>query len=130
MSKQRKHLSKEDREKVFAKYGGQCAYCGCKLKSIKAMQVDHFIPFCNGGADEIENYMPACRQCNFYKSTHTLEVFREYLETIPLKLYEQMFIFKLGVKYGFWSRERKPVKFYFEKMDGKGGNCEDNSDNL
>lgn len=65
MSRQRKQLSKEDREKVFNKYGGRCAYCGCKLKSIKDMQVDHFIPFRNGGAGEMSNYMPACRQCNF-----------------------------------------------------------------
>lgn len=119
MSRQRKQLSKEDREKVFNKYNGHCAYCGCKLNSIKNMQVDHFIPFCNGGADEMENFMPTCRQCNFYKGTHTLKTFREYLETIPVKLSERMFIFKLGVKYGFWSGERKPIKFYFEKMDGK-----------
>lgn len=119
MSEQRKRLSKEDREKVFNKYGGRCAYCGCKLNSIKYMQVDHFIPFRNGGADEMENYMPACRQCNFYKDTLPLKVFREYIETIPVKLSERVFIFKLGVKYGFWSGERRRVKFYFEEMDRK-----------
>lgn len=121
MSRQRKKLSKEDRKKVFNKYDGHCAYCGCKLKSIKDMQVDHFIPFRNGGTDEMENYMPACRQCNFYKDTLPLEVFRKYIETIPVKLSERVFIFKLGAKYGFWNVERKPVKFYFEEMYRKDG---------
>lgn len=119
MSRQRKNLSKEVREKVFNKYDGHCAYCGCKLNSIKDMQVDHFIPFRNGGVDEISNYMPACRQCNFYKDTFSIETFREYIETIPVKLLKRTFIFKLGAKYGFWSGERKTVKFYFEEIDGK-----------
>lgn len=56
-----------------------------------------------------------------FKGTHALEAFREYIKTIPVKLLERTFIFKLGAKYGVWSGERKPVKFYFEEMDGRDG---------
>lgn len=115
MAEKRKHISKQLRKVIFDKYGGRCAYCGEKFGSIRDMQVEHFEPFSLGGADEIENYMPACRKCNYYKSTLPLETFRDYIETIPEKLFRRNFIFKLGVKYGFFSPDRRNVEFYFEK---------------
>ena len=36
----RKHLTKSQRQHVYEKYNGHCAYCGCEL-DIKDMQVDH-----------------------------------------------------------------------------------------
>lgn len=36
----RKAIPKKVRELVYKKYGGHCAYCGCKLE-YKDMQVDH-----------------------------------------------------------------------------------------
>ena len=36
----RKPISKDTREKVYEKYGGHCAYCGCHLE-MKDMQIDH-----------------------------------------------------------------------------------------
>jgi len=35
-------MKKADREKVFNKYGGKCAYCGCQL--VKGWHVDHLEP--------------------------------------------------------------------------------------
>lgn len=34
----RKHISKSTRLKVYEKYNGHCAYCGCEL-ALKEMQV-------------------------------------------------------------------------------------------
>lgn len=39
----RKRLTPKEREFVYQKYGGHCAYCGCKIEK-KDMQVDHSIP--------------------------------------------------------------------------------------
>ncbi len=115
----RKPIPKKVREAVYRKYGGRCAYCGEKI-DIKDMQVDHLIPFYKDGEESIDNYMPACRQCNFYKSTFTLEGFRRNLELIPHRLHEQMFIFRLAEKYGRLTTERVAIKFYFETV-GKDG---------
>lgn len=37
-----KPMKKADREKIFYKYGGRCAYCGCELT--KGWHVDHIEP--------------------------------------------------------------------------------------
>lgn len=109
----RKALSKKTRQAVYEKYNGHCAYCGCELK-IEEMQVDHIWPLNRGGEDALNNYNPACRKCNFYKSTMTLEKFREQLEGIPDRL-KKTFIFKLALNYSLVEVKRKPIKFYFEK---------------
>ena len=62
----RKRITKAERLQVFNKYGGYCAYCGKKIE-YKDMQVDHMVPLRLGGADDVKNYMPACRSCNHYK---------------------------------------------------------------
>ena len=72
---------------------GHCGYCGCKI-TYKEMQVDHIEAVylheeeLNAGQaqeiNSIENYMPACRMCNFYKSTMSVESFRKQLETLTV----------------------------------------------
>lgn len=120
MGNMRKSISKKVREIVYKKYNGHCAYCGEKI-SISEMHLDHFTPLHKGGEETIDNYMPACRQCNYYKATFTLKKFRENLELIPRRLCDSMFIFRLAEKYGILSAERKPIKFYFETV-GKDSN--------
>ena len=71
----RKKITKVERQQVYEKYDGHCAYCGNQIE-IKDMQVDHMIPLRLGGGDEMSNYMPACRQCNHYKRGNSLEGFR------------------------------------------------------
>lgn len=41
-------MKKEDRIKVWEKYGHHCAYCGKEIK-LEDMQVDHFVPKNRGG---------------------------------------------------------------------------------
>ena len=125
-------LSKKVREKVYNKYGGRCAYCGCTLQ-YKEMQVDHFAPVHLFG-DNIkeENLMPSCRMCNFYKNSLTISKFREQLGKITQRLNDREFIYRLGKKYGVIEENNKSITFYFESYDSDNDSnviIEDNDTN-
>jgi HNH endonuclease len=120
---QRKSISKATRLKVYEKYNGRCAYCGCKLE-LKDMQVDHIQSvYWYDGANDIENFNPACRMCNFYKSTRTVEDFKKELGKLLSRL-EKVFIFRLAVKYGLIKKTDNPIEFYFEKQNKTGKESE------
>ena len=70
-----------------------------------------------GGNDEMENYRPACRQCNFYKSTMSTEGLHEQLSLIPGRL-EKLLTFRLALAYGLIQLTGRSVKFYFEEHGG------------
>lgn len=72
------------------------------------------VPLHNGGADNESNYFPACRMCNFYKSTFTLEKFREQLGLLKGRL-EKDFTYRLALKYGLIRECNRPVGFFFER---------------
>lgn len=111
---ERKSIPKQIREQVYQKYNGHCAYCGCKLE-YKNMQVDHVVAvYGHNGSNDINNLMPSCRMCNFYKSTFSIEVFRKHLETLHEKL-QKSFIYRLALKYGLITEHKDKVVFYFEK---------------
>ena len=112
------------RESVYDKYQGHCAYCGKKLE-YKDMQLDHMIPrqrehFKKYTEEEIEcfeNYMPSCRRCNHYKRAHSLETFREMIETIPQKLVRDSYIYKVGLDYNLIEEHPHKIEFYFENHE-------------
>lgn len=106
-------MDKKTRQKVLDKYAGKCAYCGCDL-TLATMQVDHIDAKYRGGKDDISNYNPACRQCNFYKSTFDIETFRTQMKSLHDRLNKQ-FIYRLAVKYGIIT-ENNFEKFYFERI--------------
>lgn len=111
----RKKIPKETRLKVYDKCGGRCAYCGRHIE-YKEMQVDHVVSvYWHNGQNDIENYLPACRMCNFYKDTFTIEGFRERVETVIERL-EKVFIFRLARNYGIIEVKSGKVEFYFEKL--------------
>ena len=111
---QRRSIPKSVRKIIYQKYGGRCAYCGCELE-YKDMQVDHVQSvYWNNGDNEIKNLMPACRMCNFYKSTYSVEKFRELTDRL-----EKTFIYRLAKKYGIVVEQKEPMQFYCEKVDVK-----------
>lgn len=112
----RRYISKAKRQQVYNKFKGHCAYCGCEIE-YKDMQIDHIQCVRNNG-DNIaeENLMPACRMCNFYKSTMTIEKFREQLEKLQSRLNKD-FTYRLAKKYRLIIEYSKPVRFYFEKSE-------------
>lgn len=109
----RRKLTKAERQQIYAKCSGHCAYCGCELE-YKDMQVDHVIPLRRGGEDVISNMLPACRSCNHYKSTMTAEEFRRYVEGIPERLFRDSIPYQVGVRFGI-IQAGQGVKFWYEK---------------
>lgn len=113
-----KSIPKEIRKKVYEKYGGRCAYCGCKLE-YKNMQVDHIDAVYRAKYEgrqvdnSIDNYMPACRQCNFYKGTSTIEEFRRKIVHLEETVFNR-FTVRLALKYGILRFRRWGQTFYFE----------------
>jgi 5-methylcytosine-specific restriction endonuclease McrA len=57
---------------LLARHGGRCAYCG----ATGSLTADHRVPLCYGGANAIENILPACRRCNARKGTSAEREFR------------------------------------------------------
>lgn len=113
--KKRRHkaIPKAVRQKVYQKYGGHCAYCGRSI-DYKDMQVDHIQAHYLGGADELENYNPACRMCNFYKSTMSIDDFREQLKKLQARL-KKVYIYRLALRYGLIEEKENDLMFYFER---------------
>lgn len=111
----RKKLTKSEREQIYNIFNGHCAYCGCEIE-YKDMQVDHIISLeCHNGTDTIDNMYPACRSCNHYKSTMSIEVFRKQLERMPMVLMRDSVTYKNAVRYNLVTPNEHKVVFYFEK---------------
>lgn len=118
MEVKRRKLKKVERQAVYLKTGGYCAYCGCELR-IEEMQIDHVRPlsrYINPGTDALENMLPSCRSCNHYKSSNTLEGFRAMLERQPQVLARDSVTYQIAVRYGLVVPFPHKVIFYFERM--------------
>lgn len=113
----RRKLSKAQRLKVYNLFSGRCAYCG-KTIAYEYMQVDHVVPLHNGGADNESNYFPACRMCNYYKSTLTLDKFRAELRKLQERLRKD-FTYRLALRYGLIRGTKNEVTFYFEQKQDR-----------
>ena len=56
-------ISNRIRFLVLKRDGFRCVYCGARAGDVE-LQVDHVEPKAKGGANELENYVSACRDCN------------------------------------------------------------------
>lgn len=112
---ERRKINQRTRRAVFDKYGGRCAYCG-RILQYKDMTVDHIVPLHLGGADDISNYNPSCRSCNRYKSTYTVERFRQQLQCIPARL-ERDASYRIARRFGLVDVEKTHVGFFFEETE-------------
>ena len=105
---------KINRQKVFEKFNGHCAYCGDELE-LKKMHVDHILARLRGGENNYSNYNPACISCNASKSTYTIEEFRERLIADVDRLRRDSAKFRILERFGIVSQTKTVLKFYFEK---------------
>jgi len=111
---------KIDREKIFKKFDGRCAYCGIQLE-ITHMQVDHFWPRClehqrhDGCNNKIDNLMPSCQKCNIHKGGNRPENWRSELgrQVTMLKKNAQ---FCRALRFGQIELTEQPIVFYFERL--------------
>ena len=119
-------VKKINREEIYNKCNGHCAYCGVEITT-KQMQVDHIEPHWHTltetqaqkskikkGSHEIENLNPSCSRCNKWKSTYSLESFRNVIETSLIRLERDTPNFRLARDYGLLTETPKRIKFYFE----------------
>ena len=111
----RRRLTKDERRAVYDKCNGHCAYCGSALE-YKDMQADHVIPLYNSGVDNLDNMLPACRSCNHYKATLSLDSFRAMIDSIPNTLYRDSATYRAGLRFGKITDNRRKTVFYFEKL--------------
>lgn len=115
MSKARQTL----RERVHAKYGGCCAYCGVQI-TLKQMQVDHITPrylsYAHQNLEDFENLNPACRPCNNFKQVWTLEEFRHQLSEQVDRCRRYSVNFRNAERFGLLEVKRVAIVFYFERQ--------------
>lgn len=111
---------KIDRQKVFDKYQGHCAYCGEDI-TIKNFQVDHIFPKCRShmlpefDENRIGNLNPSCRKCNNYKSGFLLEAFRREI-SLQVERLNKSAQFQRAVRFEQVVINEKPIVFYFERF--------------
>lgn len=126
-------ITKQQRESLYKKYGGRCAYCGCSL--IKGWHVDHIVPvirirksykdaygkphyYISGTQhpelETIENMNPSCASCNINKRGQTLEKFRDMITKFMIHLNESSVQYKIAKRYGLVKESGVKVVFYFE----------------
>lgn len=108
-----------ERIKIFQKYNGRCAYCGCKLE-YKDMEISQ-LPKRNSFFREpvIQKTLPACESCYFQAGAFSLEEFRTQIDTTILEYLREDTIYKLAIKYGVIKEMDPPYVFYFEKIDAE-----------
>lgn len=66
----RKAISKGVRFSIFSRDQYQCRYCG-RQSDVVELVIDHVIPVAQGGTNDVENLLTACRDCNAGKAAKT-----------------------------------------------------------
>lgn len=120
-----KRLTRSERQSVWAKYDGRCAYCGVELA--ERWHVDHLKPVrrrSRPGADQgamrwpkrdaLDNCMPSCAPCNIDKHARSLEQWREWLQA-HLRSLQRQPNYRLVRAHGLVSENDRAVVFYFER---------------
>ena len=122
---------KVNRFEIWSKFGGRCAYCGVEVEE-KKFHIDHIDPQWHNlseeeakrigvkkGTHEIENLNPSCPRCNRWKSTFTIEDFRNIVQTSLDRLERDTPNFRLAKDFGLIEISKKEVIFYFENHERK-----------
>jgi len=65
-----KHIGKKSiREIIFSRDNYSCLKC----ESRERLSIDHIMPICRGGKNEIENYQTLCVKCNSEKNSKHID---------------------------------------------------------
>lgn len=110
---ERAYIPKKIREKVLGRFNGRCGFCG---EFHTKLAIDHMIPVYNGGTDDESNLMPACFQCNNFKSAFTVEQFRDELSRQVERAQKYSVNFRMAKKFLQVIENQTPIIFYFERV--------------
>jgi hypothetical protein len=127
-------MKKQNRQLIFDKYKGKCAYCGCELtkgwhideiepvrrnhvynKDKHRWEINKANPMMHPERLHIDNQNPSCASCNINKHSMTLEEFRTSITGYMKHLNEKSTQYKIAKRYGLVVEDIKPIVFYFEK---------------
>jgi hypothetical protein len=128
------NLNKKTRLEVWAKYDFKCAYCGRDIE-YKGMQINLLNPAfhvdfnVNNKRDflkirSMENLMPSCISCNFFKRKDGLEKFRERMTNVHKRI-ESDTLNKIAITFNLIKVKPFSGKFYFERYRQTYGNITD-----
>jgi 5-methylcytosine-specific restriction endonuclease McrA len=67
-----RHIPASVRVSVLHRDGYQCGFCGRNSRQIQ-LEVDHIIPFAQGGSHELSNLQTLCFDCNRGKGSRRLK---------------------------------------------------------
>ena len=105
----RRRLTLTEKYDVLEKTEWRCSYCGCDI-DIRSMVVDHLISLHNHGEDVLDNMVPACHECNYYKGGCNPPGFKRKLKKAFAMKEKCDFVKRLEKKYDGWGGV-----FYFER---------------
>ena len=118
-------MTGKQRQQVFEKTDGRCAYCGVELPD-KGWHLDHIKPVYRGhdgihpkyrGEDTVENALPACARCNRWKGVWSVDEFRAEIGAQVARLRRDSAAFRLAEDYGQVACVMARVVFYFESQN-------------
>ena len=126
-------LTKQEREDLKEKFGGNCSYCGHKLGD--KWDADHFVPLkrnwvvkngkqvftdcLNPENDTLENMMPSCKSCNNDKSSLSIESWRGMIKNKVVCLNRDSTTYQKAKRFGLVVEKDIDVVFYYEKCGYK-----------
>lgn len=73
LTEKRRSVSLSLRWAVLKRDKFTCVYCGLVAGAGVQLSIDHVVPLCDGGTNDIENLATACRECNTGKGVDVLE---------------------------------------------------------
>lgn len=133
---------KIDRNVIYQKFEGKCAYCGHKIK-LNDMQIDHIIPkstysfhmqtrhkvpaflshLTEQDVNHVDNLFPSCQVCNLRKLNYSLEDFRNEVTDLINILENKSQTYKMAKRFNFVKTKRvRSFKFYFEHEEENSNN--------
>lgn len=71
----REPISSGTRYGIWLRDGGQCQWCGSRQE----LQVDHIVPWSNGGSDRTDNLRMLCASCNDARSNRRTDIWTTVL---------------------------------------------------
>jgi len=112
------------RNRIFHKYNGHCAYCGCEILRT-SFNIDHIKPLRRGdrenkGENLIINYNPSCISCNSSKGTLSIESWRKELLLKIIRQNRDSAQYRLIKRFGLITETGQDVIFYYEKHEANG----------